>query len=221
MEVVGPHNILVTANRKSANCKKYWVRKSQICKLPHMWKVRKCNKFCKSTNLRIFIGLGEDDSWINLKQKILWHCPFQAKKHQHTQECTDVTSQNFIKILSLKTISLKSNNSIYKITTPSYGVQEEICRRMPRNFFSSTQFQQKQKSLVFFQSINFLWFCYFSVPAKKKKSTIHCTLPVKGRCRTGTVCNVFLCQVQQRLYSKVQYKNFNKLVLPGPLWLQN
>jgi hypothetical protein len=28
---------------------------------------------------------------------------------------------------------------------------------MPRNFFSSAQFQRKRKSLVFFQSINFLW----------------------------------------------------------------
>ncbi len=31
----------------------------------------------------------------NLKQKILWHRPFKAK-YQRTQECTDVTSQNFI-----------------------------------------------------------------------------------------------------------------------------
>ncbi len=45
------------------NCKKYLVRKSQICKLPHMRKVRKCKKICKSTNMRIFRGLGEDDSW--------------------------------------------------------------------------------------------------------------------------------------------------------------
>ncbi len=121
-----------------------------------MRKVRKCNKFCKSTNLQIFWGLGEDDSWRYLKQKILWHCPFKAK-HQRTQEYIDVTSQNFIKILSLETFPLKSNNSIYKITTPCYGVEEEICRRMPRKFFSSTQFQWKRKSLVFFQSINFLW----------------------------------------------------------------
>ncbi len=49
------------------------------------------------------------------------------------------------------------NSSTYKIITPSYGVKEEICRRMPRNFFSSTQFQRKRKSLVFCQSINFLW----------------------------------------------------------------
>ncbi len=54
--------------------------------------------------------------------------------------------------------SFHSNNSIYKITSPSYGVKEDICRRMPRNFFSSVQFQRKRKSLVFFQSINFLWF---------------------------------------------------------------
>ncbi len=145
------HNIFGSANRKSANCKKYWVRK-----LPHMRKVRKCNKLCKSTNLQIFRGLGEDDSWKYLKQKNLWHCPFKLK-HQRTQECIDVTSQNFIKILSLDTIPLKSNNSIYKITTPSYGVKEDICRRMPRKFFSSSQFQRKRKSLVFFQSINFLW----------------------------------------------------------------
>ncbi len=120
--------------------------------MPHMRKVRKCNKFLKSTNLRIFRGLGEDDSWKYLKQKILWHCHFKVK-HQRTQECIDVTSQNFIKILSLETIPLKS---IYKITTPSYGVKEDICRQMPRKFFSSTKFQRKRKSLVFFQSINFL-----------------------------------------------------------------
>jgi hypothetical protein len=36
-------------------------------------------------------------------------------------------------------------------------VKEEICRRMPRNFFSLAHFQRKRKSLVFFQSINFLW----------------------------------------------------------------
>jgi hypothetical protein len=145
VEVAGPQYIWVS---------KWQIRKlqkilgPQIRKLPHMRKVRKCNKFCKSTNLRIFRGLGEDDSWKYLKQKILWHCPFKLK-HQRTQECIDVTSQNFIKILSLETIPLKSNNSIYKITTPSYGVKEDICRRMPRKFFSSTH-------LVFFQSINFI-----------------------------------------------------------------
>jgi hypothetical protein len=54
----------------------------------------------------------------NLKQKILLHCPFKAK-HQRTQECTGVTSQNFIKvvkILSRETIPLKSRvKEIYKI----------------------------------------------------------------------------------------------------------
>ncbi len=49
------------------------------------------------------------------------------------------------------------NNSIYKISTSSYRGKEEICRRMLRNFFSLAQFQRKRKSLVFFQSINFLW----------------------------------------------------------------
>ncbi len=55
------------------------------------------------------------------------------------------------------------NNSIYKITH-SYGMKQEICRRMPRNSFSSTQFQRKRKSLVFFQSINFLWINYCDCP---------------------------------------------------------
>jgi len=49
------------------------------------------------------------------------------------------------------------NNSIYEISTPSYRGKEEICSRMLRNFFSLAQFQRKRKSLVFFQSINFLW----------------------------------------------------------------
>ncbi len=30
----------------------------------------------------IFRGLGEDDSWKNLKQKISWHCPFKGLAHQ-------------------------------------------------------------------------------------------------------------------------------------------
>ncbi len=166
----------------------------QIRKLPHMRKVCKCNRFCKSTNLRISRGLGKDDSWkkpeskkscdtVPFKQNITAHC---------TQEYNDVTSQNFIKILSIEIIPLKGrvngllkiniqefifeyrvftksiishpflnhfhrNNSIYKISTPSYRGKEEICRWMPRNFFSLAQFQRKRKSLVFFQSINFLW----------------------------------------------------------------
>jgi hypothetical protein len=50
----------------------------------------------------------------NLKQKILWHCPFKAK-HQRTQEYLDVTLQNLIKILSLETIPLKTDKEIYTI----------------------------------------------------------------------------------------------------------
>ncbi len=37
------------------------------------------------------------------------------------------------------------------------GGREQLCRRMPRIFISSSQFQRKSKSLVVFQSINFLW----------------------------------------------------------------
>ncbi len=42
-------------------------------------------------------------------------------------------------------------------TNGGTGLGEEICRGKPHNFFSSSQFQRKRKSLVFFQSINFLW----------------------------------------------------------------
>ncbi len=81
-----------SANRKLANRTKNIgsVRNSQIFKLPHMWKVSKCNTFCKSTILRIFRGWGKMIHEKYLKLKIFWHCPFKAK-HQHTQECTDVT----------------------------------------------------------------------------------------------------------------------------------
>ncbi len=41
----------------------------------------------------------------NLKQKISWHCPFQAK-YQRTQKCNDITSQHSIKILSFLRLSL-------------------------------------------------------------------------------------------------------------------
>ena len=185
---------------KSANCKKYFVCKSQIRKLPHTRKVSKCNKFCKSTNLRISRGLGEDDSWKKPKTKNLVTLSHKSKMSAHTR----MHWCHFTKlyILSLETIPLKSrvngflkrniqefifqyrvftksiishpflnhfhrNNSIYKISTPSYRGKEEICRRMPCNFFSSAQFQRKRKSLVFFQSINFL--CIWASSSKNRK----------------------------------------------------
>ncbi len=40
-------------NHISANCQKYWARKSEIRKLPHLRKVCKSYKFCKSANSRI------------------------------------------------------------------------------------------------------------------------------------------------------------------------
>ncbi len=167
---------------------------AKICKSAN------CHTCGRSANVTNFVSpkiCGFPEAWGKMihektwKQKILWHCPFEAK-HQCTQEYNDVTSQNFIKILSIEIIPLKSrvngflkiniqefifqyraftksiishpflnhfhrNNSIYKISTPSNRGKEEICRRMPRNFFSSAQFQRKRKSLVFFQSINFLW----------------------------------------------------------------
>jgi hypothetical protein len=38
---------------ESANGKKDWVRKLQICKVPHLRKVHKTNKLFTSANLRI------------------------------------------------------------------------------------------------------------------------------------------------------------------------
>jgi hypothetical protein len=54
------------------------------------------------------------DPWIRIRN----NGPFKAK-HQRTQECTDVTSQNFTKIFSHPYLKhFHRNNSIYKITTP-------------------------------------------------------------------------------------------------------
>ncbi len=52
-----------------------------------------------------------------------------------------------INYLSLLLSHFHHNNSIYKITTTLQEVKEEICRRMPSNFFSTTQFQRKRKKL--------------------------------------------------------------------------
>jgi hypothetical protein len=132
------------------------IRKSQKNIGSANLKSANCLTCGRSTNVSNFESpqiCGFSEAWRkmihekNLKQKILWHCPFKAK-HQRAQECTDVTSQNFIYILSLETIPLKSrvngflkrntysiknfhkiishpfleyfhrNNSIYKITTP-------------------------------------------------------------------------------------------------------
>ncbi len=81
--------------------------KSQIRKLPHIRKVHKSNKFLSPQICGFSEAWGKMIHEKNLRQKILWHCPFKAK-HQRTQECTDVTSQKFIKILSLETIPLNS-----------------------------------------------------------------------------------------------------------------
>jgi hypothetical protein len=54
----------------SANCKKYWV-----CQLPHMRKVYKCNKFCKSTNVTNFVSpqiCGFSEAWGKKIHKKTW-----------------------------------------------------------------------------------------------------------------------------------------------------
>ncbi len=42
-----------STNFKSANHNKDWVRKSQICKVPHLQKIRKSDKLVESANLRV------------------------------------------------------------------------------------------------------------------------------------------------------------------------
>jgi hypothetical protein len=76
-----------TANHISANCKKYWVRKSQIRKLPHLRKVLTANSlFCYLRNLFAENNCGPPPLQIchryqPQQQKILWYCPIKAK-HQ-------------------------------------------------------------------------------------------------------------------------------------------
>ncbi len=98
------------------------------------------------------------------KNTISWDYPFKKQSEWiFEKKYTRIYFSIYCRVFTISIISLPflqhfhRSNSIYKITTPSYGVKEEICRRMPRNFFSSAQFQRKGKSLVFFQSINFLW----------------------------------------------------------------
>ncbi len=81
-----------TANRISANCKKYWVRKSQIHKLPHLRKVLTANwlicylrnlfaEYICGTYLRTTLHLQICHRYQPQQQKILWYCPIKAK-HQ-------------------------------------------------------------------------------------------------------------------------------------------
>ncbi len=61
-KTVGQQN----ANTQSQEIIGPQIANPKICKLPHA-EGPQMYKFCKSTNLRIFRGLGEDDSWKNLK----------------------------------------------------------------------------------------------------------------------------------------------------------
>jgi hypothetical protein len=111
-----------SANRKSANCPT-------------------CGRSANVTNFVSpkICGLG-NDSWKNLKQNILWHCPFKAK-HQ----CT--------------TVSTKSPPP----PTEWMRKSAEGCRA---TFSLRPQFQRKRKCMVFFQSINFLWSCRTGTPVR-------------------------------------------------------
>ncbi len=83
----------------------------------------------------------------NLKQKILWHCPFRGK-HQRTEECTDVTSQNFTKIFSHPFLKhFHRNNSIYKITTPLLRSEVGILQMDAAQLFRFDPIPAKAKKL--------------------------------------------------------------------------
>jgi hypothetical protein len=64
----------------------------------------------------------------------------KVKRDSATRSTKSIISHPFLK-------HFHGNNNIYKITTPSNGVKEEICRRMTRNLFSSNPIPAKAKKL--------------------------------------------------------------------------
>ncbi len=91
---------------------------------------------------------------------------FKAK-HQRTQECTDITTHY-------------RNNSIYtKSPPPPTEWRRKSADGCRATFSLLTQFQRKRKSLVFFQSINFLWsIVYLSETCEKETRVLVSDVPM-------------------------------------------
>ncbi len=151
--------------RRSANVTNFV--STQICRFPEAWGKMIHEKNLKAKNL-VTLSLQCTQEYndvtsqncikmlsieiIPLKSRVngFWIINIQEFIFQYRVFTKSIISHPFLN-------HFHRNNSIHKISTPSYRGKEEICRLMPRNFFSSAQFQRKRKSLVFFQSINFLW----------------------------------------------------------------
>ncbi len=154
----------------------------QIRKLPHMRKVSECNKFCKSTNLRISRGLGEADSWKKPEAKNLVTLSLLSKTSEHTRmQWCHFTSQNFIKILSIVIIPLKSRvNKFLKINIQEFIFQYRVFTKsiISHSFLNhlhcnnsiykiSTPLLQREGGTL--QTDATQLFLFGSIPAKAKK----------------------------------------------------
>jgi hypothetical protein len=94
-----------------------------------------------------------------------WICSFHLYDFVHAKESLKGQCQKIHKINYLSSFLkyFHRNNSIYQITTPSNRVKEEICRRMPRNFFSSNPISAKAKKLGLLSIYKFSLFLMFLV----------------------------------------------------------
>jgi hypothetical protein len=85
-------------------------------------------KIWNDTRGVILGGLGEDDSWKNLKQKISWPCPF---KHQDTK---DPATQHLTGIFGYKPSAIDNNGQSLNmmITSQSVAGPVEYITGVPR-----------------------------------------------------------------------------------------
>ncbi len=177
MEVLSLHKIW------SPNRKKYWVHKSQIHKCHTCGRLANLTNFvspqiCKfaelicglpfSANLPPVLLIPVQVSHLCCTSGVPWLA--NIPKHNFLKKF-EITLNLIFRGLekedswkkpeaktSCDTVPLKQNISLLSvINTWEERGREQLCRRMPRNFISASQFQRKSKSLVFFQSINFLW----------------------------------------------------------------
>ncbi len=89
---------------------------------------------------------------------------------------------------------------------------------MPHNFFSSAQFQRKRKSLVFFQSINFLWFRSYCGDISKESAGPLTRLPPASHRAVPWHCHPVF---RIRLYwVRIWIQHFRLSTDPDPIRIQ-
>ncbi len=125
--------------------------------------------------------LAGNDS-VNLQFSRVQFCTYMQKKVKRdsaTRSTKSIISYPFLK-------HFHRNNNIYKITTPSNGVKEKICRRMPRNLFSSNPIPAKAKKLGLLSMYKFslYWSMECFLWKVELSNLIHCKINKETPYRT-------------------------------------